>query len=108
VPEVHDDRVRAVWECELDRLELDLIRVERLLKGLVTLPTDPWNPPAIPGQMPADLAMRAQDLLDRQHRAITELGSALAAADRQLTSSTRYAGATSAAPAVPVYLDLEA
>jgi hypothetical protein len=105
---VHEDRLRAVWECELDRLELDVIRVERLLKGLVALPTEPWNPPAVPGQMPADLVLRAQDLLDRQHRAIAELGTALAAAERQLTSSARYAGATSGAPAAPVYLDLEA
>lgn len=105
---MQDDRLRAVWETELDRLELDVIRAERLAKGLSDLSVDPWNPPAIPGQMPADLAHRAQDLLDREERAIAELARALAAAQKQVALGERVSDATAPAPAGPVYLDLEA
>jgi multidrug efflux pump subunit AcrA (membrane-fusion protein) len=105
---MHDDSIRAVWECELDRLELDVIRAERLLKGLVTLPSEKWDPPEVPGQMPTDLALRAQQLLDRQQRATAELGSALAAAQKQIAYGGRLADATGSVPARPVYLDLEA
>jgi hypothetical protein len=105
---MNDDRIRAVWECELDRLELDVLRTERLLAGLTSVPIEPWNPPSVPGQMPADLAARAQDLLDRQERATVELGAALAAAQKQIAYGVRVADATGPSPARPVYLDLEA
>lgn len=105
---MNDDRIRAVWECELDRLELDVLRAERLLKGLTSVPIEPWNPPSVPGQMPADLTRRAQDLLDRQERARAELGTALAAAQRQIAYGDRVADATGPAPSRPVYVDLEA
>jgi hypothetical protein len=103
---LNDERVRAVWNCELDRLELDVLRVERLVKGLATMPAEPWDPPAVPGQMPADLAERAQDLLDRQERAAADLRAGLLSAQRQLTYGDRVAEL--AASARPVYLDLEA
>jgi hypothetical protein len=105
---MNDDRVRAVWECELDRLELDVLRTERLLKGLTTAPIEPWDPPSVPGQMPPDLAERAQDLLDRQERATIDLATALAAAQKQIAYGVRVADATAPSPSRPVYLDLEA
>jgi len=105
---VKDDRLRAVWMTELDRLELDVIRVERLVKGMAELPVEPWEPPAIPGQLPADLAPRAQELLDRQVAAITELARALAAAQKQIAYGGRVADATGPSPSRPVYLDLDA
>ena len=102
-----EDRLHALWESELDRLELDVLRAERLLKGLHTLPAEPWDPPHAPGQMPHDLLPRAQDLLDRQARARADLQLALAAAQRQIAYGDRVTGAT-AGPAEPVYLDVEA
>ena len=105
---MNDDSIRAVWECELDRLEIDVLRAERLLKGLENIPAEPWAPPSIPGQMPADLALRAQALLDRQDRAVADLRSALASAQRQISYADRLTEATGQAPAVPVYLDLDA
>lgn len=101
---VLDDRIRELWEYELDRLELDVLRTERLLKGLDSLPVESWCPPAVPGQMPADLADRAQDLLDRQERAIGTLHTSLSAAQRQLAYTDRVAGGRTSDP---VYLDLE-
>jgi hypothetical protein len=105
---VEQDRLRAVWEIELDRLELDVIRAERLLKGLDSLPTDPWSPPIIPGQIPVDLAARAQELLDRQDRVTADLGRALAAAQTQVAYADRAQRLVGRDPSVPVYLDLEA
>jgi hypothetical protein len=105
---MNENCVRAIWEAELDRLELEVLRVERLLKGLAALPTEPWTPPTIPGQMPADLVGRAQALLDRQDQVTGQLGSALASAHKQIAYGDRVSDATSPAPAGPVYLDLEA
>jgi hypothetical protein len=105
---MYDDRLRAIWETEIDRLELDVIRAERLLKGLATMPTDPWDPPVIPGQMPADLAARAQELLDRQERATARLTAALADAQRQISYADRVTDVSGRAITAPVYLDLEA
>jgi hypothetical protein len=105
---MRDDRARAVWEVELDRLEVDVIRVERLVRSLDALPLEPWNPPPVPGQMPADLALRAEDLLDRQERAIAELRGALTEAQRQLAYADRVSDAVGPSAARPVYLDLEA
>jgi hypothetical protein len=105
---VDEARARAVWQCELDVLELEVLRVERLLKGLTTMPTEPWVPPAVPGPIPADLAGRAQELLARQDRATAEVRTALAAAQRQIAYGGRVADATGPTPPRPVYVDLDA
>jgi hypothetical protein len=101
---------RAVWEAELDRLELDVVRVEHMLAGTSTdVPAaEPWVPPALPGPMPLELAPRARDLLDRQDRAGAALRDALASAQRQLAYSARVSGATAPVRSEPVYVDLEA
>jgi hypothetical protein len=104
---VSEDRLYALWESELDRLELDVLRAERLLKGLNALPAEPWDPPHAPGQLPADLIPRAQHLLDRQVRARADLQRALASAQKQMAYGDRVTGAT-ATQAEPVYLDVEA
>lgn len=108
VTQVNANAVRAIWEAELDRLELDVLRVERVLKGLSGLPAEPWAPPSIPGQMPADLVARAQELLDRQEQATALLAAGLVAAHRQIAYGDRVSDATAPAPAAPVYLDIEA
>jgi hypothetical protein len=108
VSDVNANSVRAIWEAELDRLELDVLRAERVLKGLGALPTEPWAPPSIPGQMPADLVGRAQELLDRQDRTTELLGHALTAAQKQIAFGARVSGATSQGPAGPIYLDVDA
>lgn len=105
---MNENSIRAVWEAELDRLELDVLRVERILKGLSALPTEPWTPPAIPGQMPADLISRAQALLDRQEQVTGELGTALVSAQKQIAFGDRVTSATGQSAARPVYLDLDA
>ena len=100
--------LRAVWEAELDRLELEVLRVERLLGGAGPLPADAWTPPAVGGRMPDDLVPRARDLLDRQDRAGAALREALASAQKQLAYGARVSDATTPRLGHPVYIDLEA
>lgn len=102
------DRIRAVWENELERLELEVISVERLIRGLEGAPLEPWNPPVSLGSMPVDLAARAQELLARQRIAAKSLATALEAAQRQVAFAGRVIDITGRTPAEPIYFDLEA
>ena len=102
------DRIRAVWETELEHLELEVISVERLIRGLDTAPIEPWSPPASLGSMPVDLAARAQELLARQRVAAQALAAALENAQKQVAFASRVIDITGRAPAEPIYFDLEA
>lgn len=105
---MNQDRLRAVWESEIDRLELEVIRVERLVRGLVAAPAEPWSPPAVPAPMPTDLIPRASELLERQEVAQRALVLALAAAQKQAAYAERVVDLTGRRGTEPVYLDLEA
>ncbi len=102
------ERIRAVWEHELERLELEVISVERLIRGLEGAPFEPWDPPAVLGAMPVDLAARAQELLARQRVAAKSLTTALEAAQKQVAFAGRVIDITGRTPAEPIYFDLEA
>jgi hypothetical protein len=102
------DRARADWETELERLELEVISIERLLRGLESAPIEPWRPPAVLGAMPVDLAARAQELLARQIAATTALSSALVQAQKQVAYTDRVIDITGRSLAEPIYFDLEA
>lgn len=102
------DRLRAVWETELERLELDVISIERLIRGLDGAPMEPWAPPAVLGAMPVDLAARAQGLLARQRKAATALTAALEQAQKQVAFAGRVIDITGRTPSEPIYFDLEA
>lgn len=105
---VKSDRVRAVWETELERLELEVISVERLIRGLEAAPVEPWAPPPVLGAMPVDLAARAQDLLARQRVAAKALAAALEQAQKQVAFAGRVIDITGRTPSEPIYFDLEA
>ena len=99
--------LRALWEAELDRLERAVRRAERVAEGKPSAPPEPWNPPDLPGRIPADLAERALDLLDRQDRVAAELTRALPVAQKNLAYAERLNQVTGR-PANAVYLDLDA
>jgi hypothetical protein len=103
-----NDRLRAVWETELERLELEVISVERLIRGLESTPVEPWSPPALLGSMPVDLAARAQELLTRQRTASKALTTALQQAQKQVAYAGRVIDITGRMPSEPIYFDLEA
>lgn len=72
------ERIRAIWEAELEDLERTVISTERLVRGLETVQRGPWRPPNVPGSMPVDLADRALELLARQEAAAKALEGVLA------------------------------
>ena len=100
------ERTRAIWDIELERLELNVIAVERLVRGVEAVSLEPWTPPVLPGAMPVDLAARALDLLNRQAKAAAQLEEALARSQKQVALAGRVIDITG--PADPIYLDLEA
>lgn len=104
---MEEDRLRAVWEHELSRLEVDVVRIERLARTFETGAPEPWNPPQVPGPMPEDLIPRAQELLDRQAAAREAVTAALADARGQLSLTERVFRATGSEDR-PIYLDIEA
>lgn len=104
---VKTDRIRAVWETELERLELEVISVERLIRGLDATPLEPWSPPAVLGSMPVDLAARAQELLARQRIAAKALTAALEQAQKQVSYAGRVIDITGRTPE-PIYFDAQA
>lgn len=101
------DRIRAVWETELERLELEVISVERLIRGLDAAPIEPWSPPAALGSLPVDLAARAQELLARQRLASKALIAALEQAQKQVAYAGRVIDITGRMPE-PIYFDAQA
>lgn len=105
---MNDDRIRAIWETEIDRLELEVIRSERLLRGLQATPAEPWQPPAVASPIPPDLLERATELLERQEDARAALGAALADAQRQVACADRVARLTGRSLRQRVHFDLEA
>jgi hypothetical protein len=102
-----DDHV-LLWEVELDRLELGVLRAERLARGLEEVAeAEPWEPPSIAGPIPADLVERAQSLLARHDRVRAALVQALTRAQRQVAYTDKVVDITSRRPAA-VYVDMEA
>ncbi len=107
------ERLRAVWELELERLELEVISIERLIRGLNGAPLEPWDPPTSLGSIPVDLAARAQELLARQRNAAKTLTTALEIAQKQVAQKqVAFAGRvidiTGRTAAEPTYFNLEA
>jgi hypothetical protein len=91
------------WEVVLDRLELDVILVERALEGRAGLsrPLDEWHVPDQYGPVPAALRPRAEALVVRQRTAMRALAEQLGVTAAHQT----YVAADRAPAAGPVYVD---
>jgi len=103
-----EERARTIWESEIDRLELDVIRVERLIRGLVATPAEPWAAPPVLGPVPAELRERVSLLLERQQEAQQTLVLALAEAQKRAAHAKRVAAIRGRLTTDPVHLDREA
>jgi hypothetical protein len=108
-------RWHAAWSAALDDLEMDVGRAEALLTAdhvvreaavEAALVAGGWTPPTAlvrSGQpLPADLAERAQALVDRQRRTAVALSKALTASRRELKLLHRM---NPGAATPPVYHD---
>jgi len=103
-------RRHLIWETALDRLELDVLRVERMVAH--PAPADlgelePWDEPMVGGPMPTELLDRALELRARQQRAQLKLVEALQTLSRQSAFTERVDRAT-ARRSRPVYVDVTA
>ena len=99
------DRETLAWETELDRLELDILRTERLLASLAPVEAAAWETPRLPGPMPEHLLPRAQEIHERQSRLLSALLLAMRHTQRQGRLAAR---ADRAVDGVPRYVDLTA
>ena len=93
-----DQRRHLHWETALDRLELDVIRAERLLADPDATGLESWDEPELTGPLPRDLLARAVELRARQQEVEAalearrgSLGRENAFADR-VDRATRRAG----------------
>lgn len=94
-----------VWEVELDRLDLELIRAQRLMNALAPVESPEWRPPSLVGPMPEHLVPRAREILERQASMLTEIVHALHRTQRQRRFAD-HAGLSAASG--PVYVDVSA
>lgn len=109
-PGALDARSHLHWETALDRLELEVIYVERLLID----PTsehealDPWDEPHLLGPIPADLQARAIEIRTRQERAERALSHVVDRTRRQHQFAARVDRATGGRSRPSIYVDIDA
>lgn len=103
--ELPEDAVPAAptWAEVLAELETETaLLAEGLRRGELLSPVTPWHPPAMP-PIPPELVVRAQALLDQQHRLQVQLADQLAHAP---TAHRTRSGSPSEPQ--PLLLDLRA
>ena len=103
-PTTDSSHARA-WEVELDRLELDVIRAQRLVQAVDPVEHVHWRPPALVGPMPEHLLPRARDILERQTAVLAEMVPALQRTERHRRFADQAVADTHGGP---VYIDVSA
>ena len=109
-PGALDARYHLHWETALDRLELEVIYVERLLIDPSSdhEALDPWDEPQLTGPIPADLVDRAIAIRTRQERAERALAHVVDRTRRQHQFATRVDRATGGQSRPALYVDIDA
>ena len=110
LPGALDARHHLHWETALDRLELEVIYVERLLvdPDADHEALDPWDEPHLAGPIPDDLVERAIEIRARQERAERALSHVVDRTRRQHQFAARVDRATGGRSVPSVYLDVDA
>jgi hypothetical protein len=98
-------RDTLAWEVELDRLELEVIQIERLLAAVKPLEATEWEPPRLATPLPGHLLPRALEIHERQGKALQQVLRALHTAQRHRRYVDRV---TPEDQPVPRYLDITA
>lgn len=96
------------WEVALDRLELDLVMVERQLALMDPPPLDLWDVPEVSGPIPADLLPRALDIQVRQAAVLRRVGESLSTTRQQRAVTDRLSQASVSSLISSAYVDLTA
>lgn len=97
--------ITLAWEVELDRLELEIHRVERLITALKPLEVADWEAPTLTAPLPDHLLPRAVDIHERQRKALNQIVRSLSLAHRQRRYVDRLGAEEQTAP---VYVDITA
>jgi hypothetical protein len=110
LPGALDARDHLYWETALDRLELEVIYVERLLIDPESdhEALDPWDEPHLNGPIPADLVERAVEIRARQERAERALAHVVDRTRRQHQFADRVDRATGGQSRPSLYVDVDA
>ena len=95
------------WETALDRLELDVIRAERLVTDPDAAGLEPWDEPELTGPLPRDLLARAVRLRARQQEIEAALEVRTGSLGRENAFAERVDRATRRA-AESLYVDVDA
>ena len=91
------------WETVLDRLEVEVLWAERLLRAAKPLDPTGWSPPRAIGPMPEHLLERARDIHARQQETVGKLVDAM----RRSTQQRVYVStALDVAPDRPRFIDV--
>ena len=87
----------GAWAAALAELELDVSRVESMLRSgqhaNVPMPGSTWSPRQDLGPLPVDLHAQAAAILDRQLRAAEQLTRQIVENRRQTDLTTKLGGA---------------
>ena len=91
------------WETVLDRLEVEVLWAERLLRAAKPLDPSGWTPPRAIGPMPEHLLERAREIHARQLETVGKLVDAM----RRSTQQRVYVStALEVSPERPRFIDV--
>jgi hypothetical protein len=103
-PEERDQSLTLEWEVELDRLDLEVIRIEKLLSAMKPIEASSWEAPSPSAPMPVHLLPRALEIHQRQGAVLDKVLRALRTTTQHRTyveslrdpqdSAPRYLNAT--------------
>ncbi len=101
-PDDRDQSLTLEWEVELDRLDLEVIRIEKLLAAMKPMDASNWVAPAPSAPMPIHLLPRAIEIHKRQGAVLDKVLRAL----RTTTQHRTYVESLrDPADTAPRYLD---
>jgi hypothetical protein len=95
--------VQLEWEVLLDRLDLEVIRIEKLLSAMKPLENPPWEPPSPSAPMPVALLPRAVEIHQRQAAVLEKVMRAMRLTAKHRTYVERL---SEQHEATPRYIDL--
>lgn len=97
------------WEVALDRVELDVIRVERAVEsGLELTRVDEWRVPDDYGPIPLVLRPRAEEILARQRELVERICQRLGVTMQHQAIVEGVARVSTRGPEMAVYIDVDA
>lgn len=96
----------GTWQVALDRLELDVVRLEHHLDHGRELRNDVWDAPENAGPLPDALRERAEALHARQLACLERLAASVGATVRQHDLATAVTRVSPGAHGLPLYVDI--